>query len=106
MHSRRKHKSDADLAQALGNARRRDSYVYTESLHHVSRAAPGGDAAIAVLGHAHARACDSKRGCGGDIKRVTGIAAGSAGIDQSFTFCAADIERAAITVGERHRRSA
>src|SRR6476660_9872796 len=106
MHGRSKHKSDTDLSETIRNALWRNGDVHAQGFHHVSRTASGRDAAIAVLGHAHARACDGESRCGGDVKSVTGIAAGSTGIDQRFTFGAADIQRAAVTVRKRHRRSA
>ena len=72
--------------------------LHTESLHNVSRAAFGADAAVAVLGHADSSPGGDERGGRGNIEGAAGIAAGSTGVDQRVgqrvAAGAADIDRA------------
>src|SRR5579884_4120002 len=82
VHRRSKEKRDANFAQAGDELSRCKVDANAERFHHIGRSAFGADAAIAVLGDAHACARGYQGGCSRDIEGAAGIAAGAAGIEQ------------------------
>src|SRR5262252_7330165 len=68
MHCRSIKKSDADLFEAGGYAVGRKIDANSQRLHHVRRTAFRTDAAITVLGDAHARSGRHECGCGRDVE--------------------------------------
>ena len=81
----------APSALARGKSRGWRVDIYAERFHYIRRAAFGGHAAIAVLGHADASAGHDQRTCSGDIERTAGVSASAAGIDQRVTLSVADV---------------
>ena len=80
--------------------------VHAESLHHVSRAALGGHAAIAMFGDAHSGpGCDKCRGRR-NIECAARIASGAAGVDERIASGATGIEHGVGVQFEWNGRSA
>ena len=92
MHGGGKKKGDSYLFQAGRNLRRWQVDVHTQLFHHVGGTALRSDAAIAVLGDAHAGSGGDKGGRSRNVERAAGVAAGAAGIDERVSFGIAGIE--------------
>ena len=75
-------KSDTGLPDTIGNLRRGQVDRDAEGFEHICAAALAGDAAVAVFGNAEARAGGHESGRGRNVKRVAGVAARAAGIEQ------------------------
>src|SRR5207248_3380533 len=103
VHGGREQEGDANLLQASGNAGRSKANVHAQRFHHVGGTAPGSDAAVAVLGDAHASASHHQRGGGGNVEGSAGIASCAAGIHQGIALGTADVESGITADGERRR---
>ena len=68
VHGGREQKHDADFFETGGQNRGGQTDLDAQGFHDVGRAAFGSQAAVAVLGHAHACAGDDERRGGGDIE--------------------------------------
>ncbi len=92
MHGGREEKCDANFFEARGDAGWRQIDLHTEGFHYVRRAALRRDAAITVLGHAHAGSGDNERRGRGNVEGATGVTAGAAGIDERIAAGATGVE--------------
>src|SRR5712692_4577663 len=91
MQRRREEERNSYLFETCGKSRGWRVDIHAERFHYIRRAAFGGHAAIAVLGHADARSGHDQRTCSGDIERTAGVAASAAGVDQRVTLGVADV---------------
>ena len=102
MHGGSKKKRDSYLFQAGRDLRRRQVDVHAQRFHHVGGAALRGDAAIAMLGDAHAGSGDDEGGRRRNVECAAGIAAGAAGIDECVASGAAGVENGVAVEFERN----
>ena len=77
-------KPDAQLIHATADLFGRKLHVHAQRFQHIGGTAGTGDAAVAVLGHRHARRSRDQGGGGADVEGVQFISAGAAGIEQAL----------------------
>src|SRR6202140_5377961 len=102
MHGGGKKKRDSYLFQADRDLRRWQVDVHTQLFHHVGRAALRGNAAIAMLGDAHARSGDDERCRSRNVERAAGISSSAAGIDECVASGSTGIENRVTVEFERN----